>query len=88
MRSCGLEIYMVLHIVRDDGFELWIQAHEFDLRPMGAFNQLGWQVIGVALRRDKSIGLRGEYGSFSAARIERRQLDGRWTRIQPSGELP
>lgn len=87
-RSCGLEIFMVLHVARDDGFEVWIQAHEFDLTSYGPFKELAWQVTGAALRKDKSIGSKREYGTFRAGRVERRCLDGRWTRIKPSGTAP
>jgi hypothetical protein len=83
-RECGIEKYMVLHLVRDDGYEVWLQVETVEL--MNGFgslaNRLAWKLEGSALRKDKTIGYRRTGIGFTFARVDRRQLDGRWIRIR------
>ena len=79
-RELGLELYMVIHLVRDDCVQRRFQVLNFGFRFDRWMSGYGWvwELSGRKLRKDASLGQLTEGMSFCAARIMRRKLDGSW----------
>lgn len=79
-RCLGIERFMVLDIERNDGHKvlMLVTAISFSFAA-----RLSWDLDGLALRRDGTIGRKSTGICFTSAKIQRRRLDGGWQTLRP-----
>lgn len=82
-RALGIERYMVLHLVRDDGYESRFQVLSMGILWGWTYDGVRWmwQFEGRRLRKDGTLGHLPGGMSLDAGLIERRCLDGAWVAL-------
>jgi hypothetical protein len=82
-RETGLERYMVVDVWRSDSYQKRLQILSFGLMDHFAQTEWAWELSGRSLRKNGTLGKKGESTAFNVARIMRRKLDGTWERVSP-----
>ncbi|OGA71495.1 MAG: hypothetical protein A3G81_17230 [Betaproteobacteria bacterium RIFCSPLOWO2_12_FULL_65_14] len=84
-RELGLKKYMVIEVVRKNGYQEKFQFLEVDLhKDFNNPRRWTWALLGRSLRKDGSLGEKECRVGIWYATIRRRQLDGRWVAIRPT----
>lgn len=80
LRCLGIERFMVLDIERHDGHKVLMLVTAISFSVVA---WLSWDLDGLALRKDGTIGRKSTGICFTSARIKRRKLDGDWQTLRP-----
>jgi hypothetical protein len=80
-RELSIERFMVIHYVRGDGRETRLQVLSFDIHRRNFAAGWTWEFNGRGLRKDGTLGVRGEGFTLFDGVLRRRMLTGDWTTI-------
>lgn len=84
-RELGLERYMVIHVIREGGYQIRMQILEFgfdDGRYGGRQSRWMWKLEGRKLRKDDTLGELRDGMCLGIGVILRRKLNGVWESLR------